>query len=209
MKEKIVRKLIEVIFIARYWLIFLLIVALGYITYYVSKKPEIEIRDIVAVFTGGAVVITIIYHILNYEYAQRKFKFDIKSSRDLLSFNIAIEWQKEFLSKNTFELYKFYIKYKSLLENGLMQDFQNELDKDENEEFYNSLLTVLNFLESVCLGVKQGIMDEDFIKGFFQSVFSVNYSRYKVYIEYRRNLHQNANIWKNFTELNEKWLSCA
>lgn len=210
MKEKIVRKIVEIAFIVRYWALFILLGVLGFVTYrvYSFSKPDNQIRDTISVFTGGAVLITLFYYFINYEYTQRKFKYDIKSSKDLLSFNIAMEWQKEHMTKNLAILYKFYCKNKSLLEDGKCRKFQKRLDSPEYEESYSSLLVVLNFMESVSLAVKQGIMDEEFIKGFFGSVFIMQYNRYQPYIEYRRKNIQNPKIWENFTYLSNKWLSC-
>jgi hypothetical protein len=66
---------------------------------------------------------------------------------------------------------------------------------------------MLNFLESISLGVLQGIMDEEFIKGFFGSVFKNQYNTYIVFIEYRRREKQNPKIWNSFTTLAFKWIN--
>jgi len=208
MKEKIVRRIIEVAFVIRYWALLILLGALVYITWYVAALPGVLVRDTVAVFTGGAVVITLFYHILNYEYSQRKFKHEIKASKDMVSFNTAMEWQKEYMNKNNNILHAFFVKHKTLLQDGLNRQFQEELEKPENDENYGAFLAVINFMESVCLGVKQGIMDEGFIKGFFRSTFKDTYITYKKYIEFRRDLKHNPKIWNNFTELCEKWITC-
>ncbi len=208
-KEKIVRKVIEIVFIVRYWVILILMGGLGYLTYYVAHLKESQIRDTVSVFTGGCVVISVFYAFINYEYAQRKFKHDVKTGRDIASFNIAMEWQKEYMTDKANELGRFYRAHKQLLEDGMPRKFQDELDKDENEKAYVALIAVINFLESVSLAVNQGIMDEDFIKGFFGSLFVQEYNRYIGYIEFRRRQKQNPKIWKSFTDLSQKWISCA
>lgn len=205
MREKIIRTIVETAFILRYWVILILLGALVALTVYVSHLPDIQIRDIVAVFTGGSVVITIFYHVLNYEYSQRRFKHDLKTSKELQTFNIAMEWQKEYMSRHNRSLYKFYLNNKKLLENNRLQKLQEKLDLPENEEYYDSLFTVLNFLESIGLGIRQGMMDEKFLEGFFGTVFANNYSRWNAYIEFRRKQKQNKKIWQNFTEIAEDW----
>lgn len=208
MKEKIARKIVEVVFIIRYWVVIILMLLLAWLTYYIYRLPNTDIKDVVSVFTGGSVLITVFYLVMNYEYNQRKFKHDIKSSRDLLSFNTALEWQREYMVKNQNLARNFYLKYKHLLDDGKLRKFQAQLDRDENEDSYSALLCVLNFLESICLGVKQGIMDEDFIRGFFGTLFILYYTRYVSYINFRRREKQNNKIWNNFTTLSEKWLNC-
>jgi len=208
MKETIVRGLVQFFFVSRYWALLILLGLLGWLTRHVYYMPGTTIRDAVAVFAGGAVVITIFYAFVNYEYTQRKFKHDIKLSKELLSFNIAMEWQKEYMTKNTNVLRAFYLRYKFLLEDGKPRKFQKQLDKPEHDDQYTALMVVVNFLESVALGVKQGIMDEEFIKGFFSGVFKLQYNRYLPYIEYRRIAQQNPKIWENFTYLSKKWITC-
>ena len=208
MREKLVRKIVDNIFIIRYWVVLILMAILIWFTYHVYHKPGTQVRDVIAVFAGGSVLITIFYQLINYEYSQRKFKHDIKSSKDTLSFNVALEWHKEFMTSNVNTLYKFYKLNKTFLDDGAPRKFHEELEKEENEKFYDALLSVFNFLETLCLGVKQGIMDEEFIKGFFNSLFIVQYNRYITYIEYRRREKQNPKIWVNFTTLSEKWITC-
>jgi hypothetical protein len=208
MKEKLIKKIIETVFVIRYWIVIIMLIVLIAFTYKIYYLKDSTIRDTVAVFAGGAVLITIFYHILNYEYSQRKFKHEIKSSRDILSFNTAMDWQKEFLTKSCDLSIDFYEKNKELLQDGLYRKFHEEINKEENNQYHSALLTVLNFFESISLGVKQEIMDETFIKGFFQSLFVGQLNKYRGYINYRRELKQNPKILCNFTELSEKWLSC-
>ena len=207
-KEKLVRKAVEIIFIVRYWVIFIMLAALSFITYHVSCLPDTQIRDTVAVFTGGCVIISVFYAAINYEYTQRRFKHDVKTAKDIASFNIALEWQKEYMTKVQNTVRVFYVKNKQLLDDGTPRKFQDELDKPENDDAYTALVVMLNFLESVCLGVKQDMMDEEYVKGFFGTVFAMQYNRYISFIEYRRRDKQNPKIWKSFTTLSEKWISC-
>lgn len=208
MKERIIRNIVEIGFIIRYWAIFFLLITVSWLTYLQYKSSSGNIKDAIAVFAGGAVVITILYAFLNYEYTQRKFKHDVKSGKDVLSFNIAMEWQKEFMTKCCRNLDDFYEKNKKLLEDGKNREFHEELCKPENNDAYYALMSIINFFESISLGVKQGIMDEEFIKGFFRSIFFSEYNKYKNYINYRRQVKQNPKIWHNFSALSEKWLSC-
>ena len=207
MKEKIIRQVIDYMFIVRYWVVLILMSGLVWFTYHVYVLPGTTIRDAVAVFAGGSVLITVFYQLINYEYTQRRFKYDIKTSQNLLSFNVVLEWQKDYMTKHTNDLRNFWMKHKCFLEDGMPRKFQEELDKPENDGPYTSLMVVFNFLESVSLGIRQGIMDEEFVKGFFQSMFIKQYHRYQPYIEYRRRETQNPKIWENFTYLSDKWLS--
>lgn len=206
MKEQIIKRIVEIAFVIRYWTTLFLLIILSYTTYKVYQLEGYQIRNAVAVFTGGCVIITVFYHVLHYEYTQRRFKHDIKASKDLLSFNTALEWQKEFLTNQCVLARRFYRKYKEMLDDRSCRLFQAEIEKDENEKFLLATHSVLNFLESISLGVKQGLIDDDFIKGFFRGIFVVYYNRYLPYIEYRRRFTSNVKIFEEFTNLAERWM---
>lgn len=207
-KEKIVKFLVENAFKSRFWVLVVGLFLISYIAYKVNQKHPNELRDTISVITGGCVILALFYSIISYEYNQRKFNHDIKTSRETLSFSIACEWYKPPTSDFMKTSIKFYKKHQNLIEQTNAKAFHDELEKEENEESKAAIFGILNYFESIALGVKQNIMDEEFIKGFFGSVFATYYNDYLFYIEYRRKIKQNTKIWKNFTTLSNKWIDC-
>ena len=61
-----------------------------YLKYFRSEN----IKDIVPLVTCSIIIMTLIYHMINYEHNLRKFNHDIKIARETLSFTTATEWHK-------------------------------------------------------------------------------------------------------------------
>ncbi|MFZ6023208.1 MAG: DUF4760 domain-containing protein [Bacteroidota bacterium] len=193
-REKMIRFLVDNIFKFRFWVLFIGLCLIFYLGYRVDQNPKSELKDIVSVLTGGCVILALFYSIITYEYNQRKFKHEVKTSRETLSFNVACEWYKPPMAEYMKTAAKFYLQHKQLIEETNAKKFHDELEKEENENAKIALFGILNYLESIALAVKQEIMDEDFIKGFFATVFASNYNSYLFYIEYRRKIKQNQRI---------------
>jgi len=175
-----------------------------YLKYFRSEN----IKDIVPLVTCSIIIMTLIYHMINYEHNLRKFNHDIKIARETLSFTTATEWHKPTMIEH---LKTYSVKIKDLqkfIDSGNAKEFSDELSKPENDSLKASIICILNYFESISLGVKQGIMDEDFINGFFKSVFSIYYYDLNFFIQHRRKQRQNQKIWLNYTTITEKWLSC-
>lgn len=81
--------------------------------------PSVEVRDVVAVVTGGIVSTTLIYHVLNYhlnyEVNRIKFSFDdrkLSSDRKVQSIAVIGEWHKPDMIRYTITARDFLEKHK-------------------------------------------------------------------------------------------------
>jgi len=208
--EKVVNWIIKAVFYYRIGLVLLALAFIGYLEYrYWNNLGNTDkVKNFVAILTGGSIVIGIFYSILNYEYSQIRFKHDSKTSRDVLSFNVANEWHKVNMVEAQKVAKKFLRKCQPLLLDNNAKKFHDELEDERNENRKAALISIFNYFESLSLGVKQGIIDEQFIRGFFGSIFESYYNEYIFYIEYRRRVKKNAKIWIHFTQLAQKWINC-
>jgi hypothetical protein len=75
----------------------------------------------------------------------------------------------------------------------------------ENQEARASFVLLFNYFEGISIAVLQGIMDEEFMKEFFKTVFIEYHQYYGGYIVHLRNESQSGRIFLRFTQLAEKW----
>ena len=194
-------------FIFYYRLVFVLI-ALGIIYFFETRvwqsySGDERLKTMATVLTGGSIIIAIFYSILNYEYNQTKFRHDVKTSRDVLTFNTASKTHDPAMIKNFRIIKEFYKKNKDLI-NGNQLDAFNKL-LNEDTETRASFISIFNFFECVSLGILQGIIDEKFTKEFFKTIFSEFNTYFGAYIEYTRKEFGTPRIFRNFTNLAERW----
>jgi hypothetical protein len=204
-KDRLIKELLDNFFKIRY---FFIICCLGFIIYIGLhlRHQNAPFKDIVSVVTGCALSITLLYSILTYEHNQIKYKSESKNARDLLTFTTAVEWHRPPLVDYVISIYTFAEANKSCLEEKSAKKFHELLEHEDNKEARKALVAIFNYMESISLGVKQELMDEHFIKGFFGSIFGKYYFEYHFYIEYRRSIRNNMRIWNNFTTLAERWV---
>lgn len=205
--EKSIRWIVRNFFKRRFFILLLGCAGIALIAINVSKDPTTTTKDLVQIVTGGVIVLTLFYHMINYENDQMKFKHDVKIFREKISFNIATEWHKIPMVDYMQTLKTFLKKCEPLLQENDAKTFHDTIENEGNEEQKKALIAVFNYFESIALGVKQDIMDEEFIRGFFGSIFAQYYQEYAFYIEYRRRIKKNPRIWINFTNLAGRWVA--
>lgn len=170
-----------------------------------TSLPVDRIKNIATVLTCGSIIIGIFYAILNYEINYYKYKKDRILARKQASFQIASEWHKDAIVHNLKITKKLYEENKHLIDENKSKEFSELLES--NEEARAALLSIFNYLECLSLGISEDIHDEDFMHGFFRSIFISYLNDYDFYIQYRRKKYNNANVWIKFTELAAKWRS--
>ncbi len=205
--EKGLNWLINTIFYFRLLFVLLAIIILSVLTVKVwnfSEKTD-KYKNISTVFALGSIVIGIFYSILNYEHNQIKYKYDIKSSKNTLSFNAACDWHRPTMVENLKITKQLYDEHKHLIDDNRAVDFFGILEK--NETARSALVSILNYLECISLGVKHEILDYDFMKNYFYSVFQIYTNSYGFYINYRRTVYNAPETWVCYTDLAQKWLT--
>ena len=68
-----------------------------------------------------------------------------------------------------------------------------------------SFISLFNYFECMGLGIHEGIMDERFVRGFFERIFVEHHNKYGNYLAYKRNKTLDQKLYKNFTKLARKW----
>lgn len=204
--EKAVNKFIAFVFYYRLAFVIISVIAIVIIAViqYKVSPPGDKLKNAALVFTGGSIIIGIFYSIINYEHNQIRFKHDVKTSREILTFNTACKMHDMEMINHFRAIKAFYQENKNLF----VQNRCDEIDKllkGEKADTRISFVVIFNYLETISIGVQQGIMDEDFMKEFFKTVFRDYYKFYGTYIEFSRKEYNSPRIYRPFTNLAEKW----
>lgn len=185
------------------FLAFILLILLA--CYLHSEEPELKKSEIVKIVNSGLVIIGVMYSILTYESNQIKNRHDTRVRKSSATYNAMGEWHvspmvdyskicKEFESKNEYQLLKNDIE-------KFMQEFNSSI----NSEYRKSLICILNYFESMSVGIGEDLMDEVFMRKFFRKIFFDFYDAYFPFIQERRRINNDHEIWQEFTRLVERW----
>jgi hypothetical protein len=192
----------------KYWVLgiglTITLVAACLVTFYV---PKAEVRDIVAVITGGIVSTTLIYHVMNYhmnyEVNRIKFRYDdrkIVSDRKVQAIAMIGEWHKPDMMTRTVKAYSFLKSYRD----KSPEAFNDALELDAEARI--AIITILNFFERVALAIDAKVVDEAIIKSFFKGLVREYYhGTINGLINPRRRERNNNRIFTELEELNKRW----
>jgi len=164
---------------------------------------EYRAANLMAVLTGGSIVIAIFYAVLNYEMNYSRYEMNRQRARKLAAYGAATEWHQPSVVQHLKITKKFYEKYRYLIQENRSREFSEMLDS--HEEARAALLSIFNQLECIALGIEEGIHDERFIRQFFRGIFLAYLNDYEFYILFRRKLVNNPSVWVGFTALAHKW----
>jgi hypothetical protein len=170
---------------------------------YITSDPTEKFKNLATVLTGASIFIGIFYTIINYEHNHKKNITDISEKRKHNAFMAAFEWHKPNIVEHLKVTKEMYTANKSLIDESKSGEFYNKLEEDPKARA--ALVSIFNYLESIAIGCKHDIMDEKFVKDFFNTLFIEYFNDYGFYIEFRRKKTGSNDIWVNFTNLAEKF----
>jgi Domain of unknown function (DUF4760) len=196
-------------FIFYYRLVFVLI-SLSIISFiikdvYNSSNAGDEYKNSALVLTCGSVIIGIFYSIINYEHNQRKFKHDVKLSREMLTFTTACKMHEAETINHFKSIKSFYNANKQVFAEGKLADIDIKLKAEPDTRV--SFIVIFNYFESIAIGIEQGIMDEVFMKEFFKTIYRDCYNEFGTYIEFMRKENNSPRAFHKFTALAKRWES--
>lgn len=179
----------------------------GYSSYVIwcSSIDAEKLKNCAIVFSAGSVIIGIFYSIINYEHNLSKFKHDVKSAKDVLTFNTACNMHNPDTIGHFRTIELFYKANEALFKSNKNNEI-NELFLAQPESRV-SFIVILNYFESISVGIDQGIMDEAFIKDFFKTIFMEYFKKFDSYIGFLRNESNSDRIFVKYTALAQKWKS--
>lgn len=173
------------------------------ILYLYFKFPVFDIKDFMAILTGGVVVTTLLYHAENLHLNKEVNIAKIVTDRKVIALNLIGEWHKPDMMKLTIMSKDFFDKH--LATPNKQSNIIDILHKEGNEEQRLSVITILNFFEKVSLAVEKEAADEAILKDFFKSLFKIYFFRTKELIDLRRKEYQDTTVFIKFETINKKW----
>jgi ribosomal protein S2 len=94
----------------------------------------------------------------------------------------------------------------SLLKTNTDQFFI-EFYKPENDNSRKSIISILNYFETVSSAISEELLDDKFAERYFDNIFSEFYREYIIFIEERRKRKNVPTLYIEFTSLASKWNS--
>jgi hypothetical protein len=196
------RKIIE----HRYMIVFallLLIIGIGFFLNYDLKFTPDKVAQVI---TGSLTCIAIFFAACTFEYNDEKNIRDSIKSKESLTFNTAVEWHKPPIITYQSVLAHYQEELNPFIESKDGKAFLAYLYRPEKLRVRVALVSILNYFESIALGIDKKLIDGDFVKEFFETLFIEFYNDYLFYIEFRRKeIEKNEDGWKRFTTFAEKW----
>lgn len=162
-------------------------------------------KDTIEVCTRLFIVISLFYTALNYEFNASKSKNEIKSNRDILTFNTAAEWHKNHLMTYQRTILIFERKFLQFHEKASPEEYMIFFEDIRNIDYKVALKGILNHFETVSIGVFNGLIDKAFMKLFYEAIFKAYFTKYYFFIKVTRTRKSNEDIWVNFTKLALDW----
>ena len=162
-----------------------------------------QIKSISIVFGLGSVVIGIFYAILNYENNQLKYRKDEKKAMYTLCYHSVSEWHQPGMVANLKITRQLYDQHQHLIDDNRGREFFEILE--QNEAGRSALVSILNYFECISMGIRRGLLDDDYMRSSFMTIAHTYLTNYGFYIKYRRAVHRSPSMWINFTNMVESW----
>lgn len=187
-------------------LVFLSFILLMLLAWYLhQEEPELKKSEIIKILNSGLVIIGVIYSILTYESNQIKNRHDTRVRKSSATYDVIKEWH----TSSMIDYSKICKEFESKKEYALLQNdigaFMHEFNKGVNLEYRKSLICILNYFESMAVAISEDLMDELFMKKCFSKIFFKFYNAYILFIEERRRIKNDPEMWREFTILVERW----
>lgn len=193
--------------IVRLGVLAVLFLALLIFTNYLSDQANPAYYESAKIFFAGLVIIGLIYAVINYEFSLNKNESDLKIKKSLASFDTINNWHKEPMVSHISEIKKFEKSKNYNLINGDIDEFMAFMHDDKNAPLLNSLVSILNYFETIVSGMNEGILDEQYIRRYYESIMLDYYQQYSTFITKKRSNERNQKIWIEFTRLAQEWNS--
>ncbi len=191
--------------IVRLGVLAVLFLSLLIFTKYLYEQGNPAYYESAKIFLGGILIIGLIYAIINYEFSLNKNVSDISIKRSLATFDIINNWHKEPLVSHINEMRKFEKSQHFNLINGDIDELMEFMHDEKNAPLLNSLVSILNYFETIVAGMNEGILDQQYIRRYYELIMLEYYQQYSSFITKKRSNERNQKIWTEFTRLAQDW----
>jgi hypothetical protein len=183
-----------------------LILVLGCVTIAIEQNDKtISISELAKFVVSGLVLISLFYSILAFEFNVQKNREDKRVQKSMSTYNAISDWQKSPLVDYTKTIRAFENgEHKGKLR-GSMKELDEFLDGAEQADLKKAIVSTINYFEVLAGGIGENIMDEEFTRRYFKTIFTLYYKDWIQWITHRRTTEDSEHLWTDFTNLVEKW----
>lgn len=193
----------------KYYIMSIAAVAIMVFGWYLNWRVKLPPEKVSPIVLGSLATVTLFFTALTFEYNHHKNLRDAERLRNQLTFNTAVEWNRPPISEHIRLLTKYQRELNPYLETKdakLFWQFLTDERREYSLQLRSALAGILNYFEYVSLGIEKGLIDEAFIREFFESIFVKYLENYLFYIEFRRAENEFSEMsWAKFTEFATKW----
>ncbi len=157
--------------------------------FYLNWKLGLPPDKVAGIVLGSLVVVTLFFTALTFEYNHKKNLRDSEKSKNLLTFSTAVDWNKSPITDHIILLTKHQAEINVFIEKQdatLFWEFLTNINKSYSLEVRSALAGILNYFEYVCIGIDKDLIDEAFVRDFFETIFLKYHEKYLFYIKFRR-----------------------
>ena len=131
---------------------------------------------------------------MTFEFNVKKRREEVRSQKSLSTYSALKDWQNTPLIDYSQKIREFENGNDYQLLKGDMVKFENFFDALNQTELKKSVIAIFNYFESISCGVVEGVLDEGFVKRFFQTVFTLYYNDWILYIKVRRKTEDSIDL---------------
>jgi len=161
-----------------------------------TYRELIEFATVALGLTTG--FLTIIYNIESRVYLQKRLEYNQTKDRTIKYIS---RWDDS-------ELYPLKNIAKTIIreakkDNAKIMKYLEDTNKQEEKQ---AIICVLNFLEKVAYLTREGDVDEDKIRNYYQDIFIDFYNEFRGFIEDRKEeVGHNNKVYQSFEHIVRKW----
>lgn len=190
----------------RYRILLFLVVGIISLGFFLNIVLEVSPDKVVPILVSSFAIVALFLNALSFEYTWFKNLKDSQGSKESLTFNTAIDWHKSPLKDYIIKIVVSEPAMKEFFDPPDGEKLHSYISAAENIDVRAAIAGLFNYLETISIGIEQKLLDEKFMKLFYEGVVISFYTEYKFYITYRREqIDKSKKLWINFTNVATRW----
>lgn len=190
------------------WLLIILFILFSLIvffvfTYLLNAQFKEALDYTTKIILSSLAFLTLLYHLHNLENQIKTQKESNKQNLAKYTYDICSDYRKPFMTDINEITRKLLLKKEKWLNNSnKIKKFVDYLERNPKKR--KSLITTMNYFESISSMVITKDLNDDIVKSLFCKLFYRYYDKLKYYIEYRQKI-DGSRSWGNFEKIVRKW----
>jgi hypothetical protein len=155
----------------RAMIILLAIIFLSVLAAYLHlQEPDLKQSEIIKILNGSMIIVGLAYTIMTYEFNHSKTLNEIRVRRTTATYEIIKEWNSAVMTNYQKICYEFENKHEIIFLHNDIDNFIEINNDGVNTEYIKSLTGILNYFESIAVGIGEDLMDETLMRKYFKGL---------------------------------------